>query len=173
MLLGSHSPGTWVEITYFRRIFEASMRDICNIWKKMTLTNSRCDQTWGIWWIGSWFFIQYSIQWSPWACQLWSCPYVNRCSNRYVNSCISQVSIPLVLFRLDFFLSRYNCIEIVLGAIFILRKGKGVGGIAKYLLFLTGRGRWVVLDKCYVSSRWVKVNLELITSNIYVTNKKL
>ena len=27
-----------------------------------------------------------------------------------------------------------------LGAIFILRKGKGVGGIAKYLLFLTGSG---------------------------------
>ena len=29
-----------------------------------------------------------------------------------------------------------------LGAIFILRKGKGVGGIAKYLLFLTGVGGW-------------------------------
>ena len=28
------------------------------------------------------------------------------------------------------------------GAIFILRKGKGVGGIAKYLLFLTGVGGW-------------------------------
>ena len=26
--------------------------------------------------------------------------------------------------------------------IYILRKGKGVGGIAKYLLFLTGVGGW-------------------------------
>ena len=29
-----------------------------------------------------------------------------------------------------------------LGAIFILRKGKGVGGITKYLLFFTGVGGW-------------------------------
>ena len=30
-----------------------------------------------------------------------------------------------------------------LGAIFILRKGKGVGGIAKHLLILTGVGGWL------------------------------
>ena len=31
---------------------------------------------------------------------------------------------------------------VALGAICILRKGKGVGGIAKYLPFLTGVGGW-------------------------------
>ena len=35
-----------------------------------------------------------------------------------------------------------NVLQFALGAIFILRKGKGVGGIAKYLIFLTGVGGW-------------------------------
>ena len=35
-----------------------------------------------------------------------------------------------------------SVLKVDLGAILILRKGKGVGGITKYLLFFTGVGGW-------------------------------
>ena len=40
-----------------------------------------------------------------------------------------------------------------LGAIFILRKGKGVGGWYVKILTIPYRGRWVVLDHPYVRKK--------------------
>ena len=46
------------------------------------------------------------------------------------------------------FVNSFKICIFCLGAILILRKGKGMGGIAKYLLFLTGVGGWFGSPLC-------------------------
>ena len=53
----------------------------------------------------------------------------------------------------DLDLSNFILSVTVLGAIFILRKGKGVGGWYSYILTIPYRGRWVVLDHPYVRKK--------------------